>query len=105
MDVKMHGRNFQIDDRFRELAESKISRAAKFFENVGSADVEVTEEKNPRIADERFRVEITASAAGNVVRVEGAAGTPGSGARCDGRTIRPADEETQGSAHHSLPSF
>jgi putative sigma-54 modulation protein len=72
----MHGRNFQIDDRFRELAASKISRAAKFFDGVGSADVEVTEEQNPRIADERFRVEITASAAGNLVRVVGAAGTP-----------------------------
>ena len=76
MDVKMHGRNFQIEDRFRELAASKISRAAKFFEGVGSADVEVTEEQNPRIADERFRVEITTSAAGNVVRVAGVASTP-----------------------------
>ena len=75
MDVRMHGRNFHIDDRFRELAESKIARAAKFFEGAGSADVEVTEEKNPRIADERFRVEITAAAAGNTVRVAGAAGT------------------------------
>ncbi len=75
MDVKMHGRNFQIDNRFREAAESKIARAAKFFDGVNSADVEVTEERNPRIADERFRVEITASAAGNVVRVAGAAAT------------------------------
>lgn len=76
LDVKMHGRNFQIEDRFRDMAASKISRAAKFFDGVGSADVEVTEEQNPRIADERFRVEITASAAGNVVRVVGAASTP-----------------------------
>ena len=76
MDVKMHGRNFQIDDRFRESAASKISRAAKFFDGLNSVDVEVTEEGNPRIADERFRVEITASAAGNVVRVVGAASTP-----------------------------
>lgn len=72
----MHGRNFQIDDRFRESAASKISRAAKFFDGLNSVDVEVTEEGNPRIADERFRVEITASAAGNVVRVVGAASTP-----------------------------
>ncbi|HKZ28983.1 MAG TPA: ribosome-associated translation inhibitor RaiA [Acidimicrobiia bacterium] len=76
MDVKMHGRNFQIEDRFRESAASKISRAAKFFDGISSADIEVTEERNPRIADERFRVEITASAAGNVVRVAGAASTP-----------------------------
>lgn len=76
MDVKVHGRNYQIDDRFRESAEGKIARAARFFDGVNSADVEVTEEQNPRIADERFRVEITASAAGNVVRVAGAASTP-----------------------------
>jgi putative sigma-54 modulation protein len=72
----MHGRNFQIEDRFRELAESKISRAARFFDSVGAADVEVTEEQNPRIADERFRVEVTTSAAGSVVRVAGAGSTP-----------------------------
>ena len=76
MDVKMHGRNFHIEDKLRELAESKIARAAKFFDGVSSADVEVTEERNPRIADERYRVEITAAAAGNVVRVAGAASTP-----------------------------
>ena len=76
MDVKMHGRNFQIEERFRESAASKIARAARFFDGVNTADVEVTEERNPRIADERFRVEITASAAGNVVRVAGAASTP-----------------------------
>ena len=76
MDVKIHGRNFQIDEKFRGVAESKISRAAKFFDGINSADIEVTEERNPRIGDERFRVEITASAAGNVVRVAGTAGTP-----------------------------
>jgi len=76
LDVKIHGRNFQIDDQFRQAAASKIARAAKFFDGMASADVEVTEERNPRIADERFRVEITASAAGNVVRVAGAASTP-----------------------------
>jgi putative sigma-54 modulation protein len=76
LDVKTHGRNFQIEDRFREAAANKITRAAKFFDGIGSADVEVTEERNPRIADERFRVEITASAAGSVVRIAGAASTP-----------------------------
>jgi len=76
LDVKMHGRNFRIDDQFRETAAAKIARAGRFFDGVNAADVEVTEERNPRIADERFRVEITASAAGNVVRVVGAASTP-----------------------------
>ena len=75
MDIKMHGRNFHVEDRFRESAESKVARAARFFDGIGSVDVEVTEERNPRIADERFRVEITTSAAGNVIRVAGAAST------------------------------
>ena len=75
MDIKMHGRNFHVEDRFRESAESKVARAAKFFDGIGSVDVEVTEERNPRIADERYRVEITTSAAGNVIRVAGAAST------------------------------
>jgi putative sigma-54 modulation protein len=75
LDIKMHGRNFHVEDRFRESAESKVARAAKFFDGIGAVDVEVTEERNPRIADERFRVEITTSAAGNVIRVVGAAST------------------------------
>lgn len=76
MDVQIHGRNYQIDDALRDAAASKVAKAAKFFDGTNSADVEITEEQNPRRAEERFRVEITASAAGSLVRVEGAAGTP-----------------------------
>lgn len=38
-------------------------------------DVEVIEESNPRLADERVRIEITASVAGRPLRVESAAST------------------------------
>jgi len=46
--------------------------AAKVFDDANFADVEFAEEHNPRIAAERFRVEITAMAAGHTVRVEAA---------------------------------
>ena len=44
--------------------------AARVFEHqVADIDVEVTEEHNPRLAAERFRLELTSAAAGKVIRV------------------------------------
>lgn len=72
MDVRVHGSNVQVPDDIKELAETKVSHAGRMFDNVAAADVEFSAEKNPRITNERFRVEITASAAGHLVRVESA---------------------------------
>jgi putative sigma-54 modulation protein len=53
-----------------------LGHAARVFEHkVGDIDVEVTEEHNPRLAAERFRLEVTASAAGHLIRVITAAAT------------------------------
>ena len=70
MEIRIHGIHTQVDDEVRSLVGSKIERAAKVFDGTDFVDVEFTEETNPRMADERFRVEITAHAAGHTVRVE-----------------------------------
>lgn len=72
MEVRIHGKGTSLDEEITALAEDKVTRAAKVFD-ADFIDVEFSEETNPRIADERCRVEITALAAGHTVRVESAA--------------------------------
>lgn len=76
MIVQLHSRHIDIDQEFREAAESKIAHAARFFDGAGDADVELSEEQNPRLAPEKYRVEITCRAGGHLVRVESASSTP-----------------------------
>jgi putative sigma-54 modulation protein len=73
VEVRVHGTSTTVGEELRLLAEEKVVHAARVFEDALFADVEFSEESNPRISDERFRVEITAHAAGQVVRVESAA--------------------------------
>ena len=77
MEVRVHARNTHLDEAFRELVVEKLGHADRVFEHqLADIDVEVIEEHNPRIAAERFRVELTSSAAGHVVRVVAAATSP-----------------------------
>jgi putative sigma-54 modulation protein len=69
VEVRVHGTHTDLSDELKALAEEKVSHAARVFEDARFADVEFSEEANPRITD-RFRVEITAAAAGQTVRVE-----------------------------------
>jgi putative sigma-54 modulation protein len=72
VEVRVHGNHTTVVPDLRDLAEEKVTHAARVFDDVIYADVEFTEEQNPRISDGRYRVEITSSAAGQVVRVEAA---------------------------------
>lgn len=72
MEFRIHGNHMTLDDELKGIAEEKVVRAAKVFEGTDFVDVEFSEESNPRLADERFRVEITALVAGHTVRVEAA---------------------------------
>ena len=70
MTVQVHGRNMQVSDQTRIIAEERVEHAGRIFDDGGNVDVEFTDRQNPRQADARFRVEITSSAAGNIVRIE-----------------------------------
>ncbi|MDX1691136.1 MAG: ribosome-associated translation inhibitor RaiA [Acidimicrobiia bacterium] len=73
MEVRVHSTRMNVSDDLRTLAEEKVEHASRVFDGATFADVEFTEEQNPRLSDERYRVEITASAASHTVRVESAA--------------------------------
>ncbi len=71
MDINIHGRHLNLSDGLRDMALGKIDAATRFFEGkVVRVDVEFSEEPNPRQADTRHQVEITANVAQHLVRVE-----------------------------------
>jgi len=72
VEVRVHGKRTSVSDDLRLLAEEKVARSARLFEDLGPVDVEFTDEQNPRQAAERCRVEITSKAGGQLVRVEAA---------------------------------
>lgn len=76
MDIRLHARNTELDDDFRETTIDKVSHAGRVFDHTGLVDVELTEEHNPRRHDDRYRIELTSSVNGRVVRIETAASTP-----------------------------
>ncbi len=73
MDIRVHGKNTQVSQAMRELAAEKVAHAVRILDGGVAADVELSENQNPRVA-ERFRVEITSRTRGHTVRVEAHAG-------------------------------
>ena len=70
MDVRIHGSHSAISADLKQLAIDKVTHATRVFDDpAATADVEFSEERNPRIAD-RYRVEITVTVAGHLVRIE-----------------------------------
>ena len=73
MEIKVHGNHTQVTEDIRDLVLQKLGHSERIFEGkIGLTDVELSEESNPRIAADKFRVEITAPVAGNIVRVQAA---------------------------------
>lgn len=73
MDIVVKSRNSELADGFRAVAYDKLPRLAKHDARCERVDVVVVEERNPRQADQRMRVELTCRTKGPVVRAEAAA--------------------------------
>mgnify|MGYP001812121772 CR=1 FL=1 len=69
MTVRVHGRNMQVPEDVRTLAEDRVRHAGRIFDDGGHVDVEFSVMRNPRI-DEKNTVEITTNVAGHIVRIE-----------------------------------
>ncbi len=72
--IVVRGRHMEISERFRELAVEKLSRAERFGLDISRIDVEVSHERNPRLADRAIEVELTCHGRGPLVRAEAHAG-------------------------------
>lgn len=75
VDVRLSARNTDVTDHFRRAVAAKMNRASRVFSDLASVDVEIIQETNPRLAGERFRIELSGQALGRTVRVEAAAPT------------------------------
>lgn len=76
VDIVVKGRHTEVADRFRGHAQDKLAKVVKLDGKVSRIDVEVCEEHNPRLADQRSRVELTCRTRGPVVRAEACAPDP-----------------------------
>ena len=104
VDVVVKSRHTELGERFRTQAESKLAKLAKLDAKCTRIDVEVEEEHNPRLADQRSRVELTCRTRGPVVRAEAAAADPFAAldlaaAKLEARLRRAADRRR---VHHGI---
>jgi ribosomal subunit interface protein len=73
MEIVVRGRHIEVSDRFREHVAQKLSKIERYDGKCHRVDVEVSQESNPRLADQALRVEITCHGKGPVIRAEAAA--------------------------------
>lgn len=73
MDVIVKARHTAVHDRFRHHVTSKLAKIEKLDSRVIRVDVEVSKERNPRLADRRERVELTIRSRGPAIRAEASA--------------------------------
>jgi putative sigma-54 modulation protein len=66
----LRGRGIDLNDRLREYASEKLTRSQRFFERIIKMEVELSEERNPRVKA-RHRVEVTVKTPGETLRAHG----------------------------------
>lgn len=104
MDIVVKGRHIDVADRFRGHVEDKLAKVMKLDDKVSRIDVEICEERNPRLSDQRSRVELTCRTRGPVVRAEAVAPDPYAAldlasARLEARLRKAADRRR---VHHGI---
>ncbi len=70
VEIRVHSTRMSLSDSLRDHTTEKIGHATRVFDDAEQVDVEFSEEHNPRIAEGRYRVEVTSAVRGQVVRVE-----------------------------------
>jgi ribosomal subunit interface protein len=73
VDIVVKGRHTEVTERFRAHVADKLAKLEKLDPKVISIDVECSQERNPRLADQRERIELTILSRGPVMRAEAAA--------------------------------
>lgn len=73
MEIVVRGRHTEVSDRFREYVAQKLAKIERYDGKCHRVDVELSQESNPRLADQAVRIEITCHGKGPVIRAEAAA--------------------------------
>ena len=71
MELILKGRGVRITDQMRKVAEHKLSKIERLDPRVRRLEVEIIEERNPRI-DGSHRVEVTCDSSRHVFHAHGA---------------------------------
>jgi ribosomal subunit interface protein len=74
VEIVVRGRHMELPDEFRELAHEKLARVERFGLDIARIDVEVSRERNPRLAERAIEVELTCHGRGPLIRAESHAG-------------------------------
>jgi putative sigma-54 modulation protein len=67
----LKGRGVELNDRLRDYASGKLSKTQRFFERIIKMNVELSEERNPRVKL-KHRVEVTVKTPRETLRAHGA---------------------------------
>lgn len=70
MEIAIVGRHMDVPDRFRRHLEEKLEKISQLAPEALRTDVEISEESNPRRAEESARVELTVHSGTGVIRSE-----------------------------------
>jgi putative sigma-54 modulation protein len=75
MEIAIRARNVEVSDALRAAVQDKVTRATRHLDDMDRAEVALSEERNPRIAD-RLVVEVTLFGHGHVVRAKASGADP-----------------------------
>jgi ribosomal subunit interface protein len=73
MDIVVKGRKADVSEKFRQHTVEKLSKVERLNHKIIRIDVEVSEERNPRLTSYKDRVELTCMSKGPIIRAEAAA--------------------------------
>ncbi|MGZ4666705.1 MAG: ribosome hibernation-promoting factor, HPF/YfiA family [Frankiaceae bacterium] len=105
MEIVVKSRRAEVPERFREHVKGKLERLGKLDAKCYRLDVELSRERNPRLAGSRDRIELTAHSRGPVIRAEAAAADEYAAldlaaGRLEERMRRAADRRAQRHSPH-----
>ncbi|MEV0159413.1 ribosome hibernation-promoting factor, HPF/YfiA family [Nonomuraea fuscirosea] len=109
MDIIVKGRHTGVSDRFRDHVTTKLARIERLDNKLIRVDVEVSKERNPRLAGQRERVELTIHSKGPAIRAEASADDRFAALdlaldKLEGRLRRLADRRKVHHGNHCPPS-
>ncbi|GAA2063535.1 ribosome-associated translation inhibitor RaiA [Catenulispora yoronensis] len=76
MDIVVKSRHHEVTDRFRRHVMEKLAKVQEMDDKAISLTVVLGEEKNPRQAEQKDRIELTLDCPGPVIRAEATAADP-----------------------------
>ncbi|MEP7055664.1 MAG: ribosome-associated translation inhibitor RaiA [Actinomycetota bacterium] len=110
MDIVVKGRKADVSEKFRQHTVDKLSKVERLNHRIIRIDVEVSEERNPRLTSTKDRVELTCLSKGPIIRAEAAAADAYAALdlaldKLEGRLRRAADKRRVHYGQHSPDSL